>query len=150
MIDFADLIAINKADHRGYSNDAHRDVQKQYRRSHKVFDTNIPVPVFLTQASHFNDRGITELFFALVDTLEIQEGRNPVSISVGRAAYGTLITKSEVSRSFRPSVRITWRRSFLPCASTNGESRIWLIAHRCLVRLRSLKVSWLRNGGGVH
>src|SRR6202020_2519996 len=68
MIDFADLIAINKADHRG-SLDAHRDVQKQYRRSRKIFDNSSPVPVYLTQASHFNDKGITELFFALIDKL---------------------------------------------------------------------------------
>lgn len=68
MIDYADLIAINKADHRG-SLDAHRDVQKQYRRSRKIFDNSVPVPVFLTQASHFNDAGITDLFFALTDAL---------------------------------------------------------------------------------
>jgi methylmalonyl-CoA mutase len=69
MIDFADLIAINKADHRG-SLDAHRDVQKQYRRSRKLFDNNTSVPVYLTQASHFNDKGITQLFFALTDKMK--------------------------------------------------------------------------------
>jgi methylmalonyl-CoA mutase len=70
MIDFADLIAINKADHRG-SLDAHRDVQKQYRRSRKLFEaTDMAVPVYLTQASHFNDKGITDLFFALTECLK--------------------------------------------------------------------------------
>ncbi len=68
MIDFADLISINKADRRG-ALDAHRDVQKQYRRAHKVFDTSIPVPVYLTQASNFNDRGVNELFSTLVSAL---------------------------------------------------------------------------------
>lgn len=68
MIDYADLIAINKADRRG-SLDAHRDVQKQYRRARKIFDHNTAVPVFLTQASNFNDKGVNQLFTALADAL---------------------------------------------------------------------------------
>ena len=52
MIDFADLITINKADHRG-SEDALRDVKKQYRRSRKLFDESIAVPVYLSQAAQF-------------------------------------------------------------------------------------------------
>ncbi len=70
MIDFADLIAINKADHRG-AQDALRDVRKQYGRSKKIFgpDQQESFPVFLTQASQFNDRGINNLFFKLCDLL---------------------------------------------------------------------------------
>ncbi|GIL18338.1 MAG: Fused isobutyryl-CoA mutase [Oligoflexia bacterium] len=69
MIDFADLIAVNKADRRG-AQDALRDVSKQYRRSRKIFDQETPVPVFLTQASQFNDGGVNKLFFKLTDLLE--------------------------------------------------------------------------------
>ncbi len=72
MIDFADLIAVNKADRRG-AQDAIRDVSKQYRRSRKIFDQNVPVPVFLTQASQFNDLGVNQLFFKLTETLEAKE-----------------------------------------------------------------------------
>lgn len=68
MIDFADLVAINKADRRG-SLDAHRDVQKQYRRARKIFDHSTPVPVFLTQASNFNDQGVNQLFADLCGAL---------------------------------------------------------------------------------
>lgn len=69
MIDFADLISINKADRRG-ALDAHRDVQKQYRRARKLFDNPpAPVPVFLTQASNFNDKGVNQLFGALIGAL---------------------------------------------------------------------------------
>lgn len=68
MIDFADLIAVNKADRRG-SKDALRDVSKQFRRSRKLFDSAVDVPVFLTQASQFNDGGVNQLFFALTDKL---------------------------------------------------------------------------------
>jgi isobutyryl-CoA mutase len=68
MIDYADLVSINKADRRG-SLDAHRDVQKQYRRARKIFDHSTPVPVFLTQASNFNDMGVNQLFTALAGAL---------------------------------------------------------------------------------
>ncbi len=64
MIDYADFIAINKADRRG-AEDAHRDVAKQYRRSRKLFNNDNPMPIFLTQASNFNDRGVNALFSAL-------------------------------------------------------------------------------------
>lgn len=67
MIDFADFISINKADHRG-SADAFRDVQKQYRRSRKQFEGG-EVPVYLTQASNFNDEGVNQLFFGITDHL---------------------------------------------------------------------------------
>ena len=68
MIDFADFVSVNKADRRG-ALDAIRDVTKQYKRSRKIFDDQISVPVFLTQASQFNDRGVNQLFLALADKL---------------------------------------------------------------------------------
>lgn len=68
MIDFADFVAVNKADRRG-ALDAVRDVTKQYKRSRKIFDNEVKVPVFLTQASQFNDKGVNQLFFSLADKL---------------------------------------------------------------------------------
>lgn len=69
MIDFADFVAVNKADRRG-AQDALRDVTKQYKRSRKIFDLETKVPVFLTQASQFNDGGVNQLFFSLADKLK--------------------------------------------------------------------------------
>jgi methylmalonyl-CoA mutase len=69
MIDFADAIAVNKADRRG-AFDALRDVTKQFKRSRKIFDDQVKVPVFLTQASQFNDGGVNRLFFSLMDHLQ--------------------------------------------------------------------------------
>jgi methylmalonyl-CoA mutase len=70
MIDFADLISINKADRRG-SMDALRDVRKQYRRSHKLqTDTSDDLlPIYLTQAAQFNDEGVNRLFSRLIQSL---------------------------------------------------------------------------------
>jgi isobutyryl-CoA mutase len=73
MIDYSDLIAINKADRRGAA-DAHRDVSKQYKRSRKQFDTKTEPPVFLTQASNFNDQGVNTLFGGLCARLREKSG----------------------------------------------------------------------------
>jgi methylmalonyl-CoA mutase len=52
---------VNKADRRG-AQDAVRDVTKQYKRSRKIFSDEVKVPVFLTQASQFNDGGVNQFF----------------------------------------------------------------------------------------
>ncbi|CAH1194845.1 Fused isobutyryl-CoA mutase [Paenibacillus allorhizoplanae] len=62
MIDYADMVVINKFDRRG-SEDALRDVRKQFQRSHGLFDTPVQeMPVFGTIASQFNDSGTNVLF----------------------------------------------------------------------------------------
>src|SRR5437868_5974801 len=66
MLDFADMIVLNKFEKRG-AEDALRDVRKQWRRNHpdraKVPDAEIPV--FPTIASRFNDPGVNHLFTKL-------------------------------------------------------------------------------------
>jgi len=67
MLDFADLIAINKFDKRG-AEDALRDVKKQYQRNHLLFEKGLEeMPVFGTIASQFNDPGMNRLYTALID-----------------------------------------------------------------------------------
>jgi len=62
MLDFADLIVLNKYDKRG-AEDALRDVRKQWKRNHVAFQTNDEdVPVYPTIASQFNDPGISWMF----------------------------------------------------------------------------------------
>ncbi|MEK6774020.1 MAG: fused isobutyryl-CoA mutase/GTPase IcmF [Bdellovibrionota bacterium] len=78
MIDFADLIAVNKADRRG-AQDALRDVTKQYKRSRKIFDDKTQVPVFLTQANQFNDGGLNKLFFELMRQMNEKTKQFPIS-----------------------------------------------------------------------
>jgi len=70
MLDFADLVAINKFDKRG-ALDALRDVRKQYKRNHNLFDAKDEnIPVFGTMASQFNDPGMNNLFSALMDKIK--------------------------------------------------------------------------------
>ncbi|WP_053975654.1 methylmalonyl-CoA mutase family protein [Mangrovimonas xylaniphaga] len=69
MLDFADLVAINKFDKRG-ALDALRDVKKQYMRNHNLWHANPDdMPVFGTIASQFNDPGMNSLYKAIMDTL---------------------------------------------------------------------------------
>lgn len=69
MLDFADLVAINKFDKRG-SLDALRDVKKQYMRNNHLWDTpQDALPVYGTIASQFNDPGMNTLYKAVMDKL---------------------------------------------------------------------------------
>ena len=74
MLDFADLVAINKFDKRG-SLDALRDVKKQYMRNHNLWDVNQEdLPVFGTIASQFNDPGMNTLYKAIMSKIVERTG----------------------------------------------------------------------------
>src|SRR6185369_7088183 len=70
MLDFADVIVLNKFEKRG-AEDALRDVRKQWRRNHRdraqLADSQLPV--FLTIASRFNDPGVNQLFVKLCELM---------------------------------------------------------------------------------
>ncbi|MBX3173413.1 MAG: methylmalonyl-CoA mutase family protein [Gemmatimonadaceae bacterium] len=74
MLDFADVVALNKFDKRG-ALDALRDVRKQYQRNHKRFEAPADeMPVHATIASQFNDPGTTRLYRALMDRIVEKTG----------------------------------------------------------------------------
>jgi len=74
MLDFADIIAINKFDKRG-SMDALRDVKKQYQRNHKLFEQDADsMPVYGSIASQFNDPGANSLYKALMQKIVEKTG----------------------------------------------------------------------------
>ena len=69
MLDFAELVVLNKFEKRG-AEDALRDVRKQWKRNRKAFDlADEEVPVYPTIASQFNDPGVNRLFRALCAAL---------------------------------------------------------------------------------
>jgi len=89
MLDFADVIAINKFDKRG-ALDALRDVKKQFQRNHKLFDAKVDdMPVYGTIASQFNDPGVNALYSTLIDTINTKTGSNFSS------SYGEEVSESE-------------------------------------------------------
>jgi methylmalonyl-CoA mutase len=74
MLDFADIVALNKFDKRG-ALDAIRDVRKQYKRNHHLFTAkDEDLPVYGTMASQFNDPGMNNLFDALMHKLKEKTG----------------------------------------------------------------------------
>ena len=110
MIDFADLIAINKADRRG-SLDALRDVKKQYRRSRKLFtESDESLPVFLTQAAQFNDEGCNGLFFKLTEVLAAKQP--------SRAAFWKL------PDDYKTAIKGVTRKTIVPAERQNYLAEI--------------------------
>ncbi len=74
MLDFADVIALNKFDKRG-ALDALRDVRKQYQRNHNLWESDVDsMPVYGTIASQFNDPGMNSLYKVIMDKLVEKTG----------------------------------------------------------------------------
>jgi len=82
MLDFADIIALNKFDKRG-GLDALRDVKKQYQRNNNLFTEDVEkMPVFGTIASQFNDPGVTAFYVATISKI------NEKISSFSKSSYG--------------------------------------------------------------
>ncbi|MGB3464871.1 MAG: methylmalonyl-CoA mutase family protein [Cyclobacteriaceae bacterium] len=74
MLDFADIIALNKFDKRG-ALDAIRDVKKQYKRNHNLWEiADEDIPVYGTIASQFNDPGMNKLYRVIIDKVAEKTG----------------------------------------------------------------------------
>ena len=72
MLDYADVVAINKFDRKG-AEDALRDVQKQVQRNREAFTENSnAMPVFGTMAARFNDDGVSSLYHAVMEALRVK------------------------------------------------------------------------------
>mgnify|MGYP000069450981 CR=1 FL=1 len=108
MLEFADIVAINKFDKRG-AQDALRDVKKQYQRNRNLWNVDPEqMPVFGSIASQFNDPGTNELYKAIIQkiieksnlnwqsTLNLRIGNSEkiYIIPPGRVRYLSDITKT--------------------------------------------------------
>ncbi|MCF8049397.1 MAG: cobalamin-dependent protein, partial [Desulfarculaceae bacterium] len=91
MLDFADLVAVNKFERRG-SEDALRDVRKQLQRNMNAWSTDTAkMPVYGTIASKFNDDGVTALYLALLAEIKAKTG---VGFASPRKATGVAYSTS--------------------------------------------------------
>jgi methylmalonyl-CoA mutase len=89
MLDYADVIAINKFDKAG-ALDALSDVRKQYKRNHQLFKAkDDELPILGTVASKFNDDGVNHLFELLLKAIEKKTGTNFGKYSFGQTAKVT-------------------------------------------------------------
>ena len=92
MLDYADVIAINKFDKSG-ALDALNDVCKQYKRNHMLFQAqNEELPIVGTVASKFNDAGVNRLFECIVRTIQRKTNANWGELQP--AAKGTDLTQA--------------------------------------------------------
>src|SRR6202034_2240108 len=103
MLDFADFVAINKFDRKG-SQDALRDVRKQYQRNHEYF-TQAPesMPVYGTMASRFNDDGVTALYQAILPRLADQG----LKLDAGKLPHAAVKASSR-GRAIVPPERVRY------------------------------------------
>lgn len=103
MLDFADVISINKFDKRG-SEDALRDVRKQYKRNHNLWHkSDEELPIFGSIASQFNDSGVNALFGTLFSRIEEKVGRklgteNPVYLQLPEKQGRSFVIPPDRSR----------------------------------------------------
>ncbi|MDE2495943.1 MAG: methylmalonyl-CoA mutase family protein [Alphaproteobacteria bacterium] len=87
MLDFADLVAINKFDRKG-AEDALRDVRKQVQRNRGAFAKPLDaMPVYGTIAARFQDDGVTELYLGMHDLLAEKGFKLPPSRFKPRGAH---------------------------------------------------------------
>lgn len=95
MLDYADVVAINKFDKAG-ALDALHDVRKQYKRNHQLWTAkDEELPIIGTIAAQFNDAGVNELFEKLVIAIEKKTGTQFGKIEVHAHTKDT-VTKSEI------------------------------------------------------
>jgi isobutyryl-CoA mutase len=131
MLDFADVIAINKFDKRG-SLDALRDVRKQYRRNHNLWDTpDDALPIFGTMASQFNDQGMNALYMKLMELLnEKEQGAMGKGELVKSWTNGKLFSKllkpitnhqSLITNAIIPSDRVRYLAEIVESARTYAQ-----------------------------
>jgi len=141
MLDFATLVVVNKADRRG-AEDAVRDVRKQYRRNHTMFDgADEDLPIFATVASHFNDAGTNRFYRKLMERVESHANGGFVStidLATDRGGERPVIPKdrmrylSEISDSIRnyndrvvdQMARANEAQAFTVVAATSGDESV--------------------------
>ncbi len=114
MLDFADFVAINKFDRKG-SEDALRDVRKQYQRNRQLFtQPTESMPVYGTMASRFNDDGVTALYQAIMPRLQEKGLKLQCRQAAAGCGEGFLARARHCAAA---SGCATWRKSPPRCAN---------------------------------
>lgn len=104
MLEQADFVIINKFE-KPRSEDALRDVRKQYRRNHKLFanhpgsPTDDELPIFGTMASKFNDKGVNALFKEVASSFDFEVNAEVEALLCEREPVekGSIIPASQVN-----------------------------------------------------
>jgi methylmalonyl-CoA mutase len=117
MLDYADVVAVNKSDKTG-AEDALLDVRKQYRRNHGLWSAkDEEIPVVATVASQFNDEGVNRLFRMLVEALDRKTGS-----SFSHAIAGTHITHTGNRSPIIPPSRVRYLSEIVSTVETYNRT----------------------------
>ncbi len=146
MLDFADLVVINKYDRPG-AEDALRDVRKQYRRSRNLFTVpDEALPIFGTVASKYNDSGVNALYAFLDPILEaVREGKRAAE-SIGGAGAGPRVTVD--LKAIIPPSRVRYLSEIADCVRAHAAAAARDAARvRCCQALASALDALEGDGG---
>ena len=133
MLDFADVIALNKFDKRG-ALDALRDVKKQYQRNHNLWDSSLEtMPVFGTMASQFNDPGMNALYLHIIDTLNAKcntnfESKMKASAEVSKKVYIIPPDRTRYLSEISETIRAYDARTLAQAEKANLAQALELVA----------------------
>ena len=142
MLDYADVICINKFDKAG-ALDALHDVRKQYKRNHNLFTAkDEDLPIVGSIAAQFNDAGINALFVKLM--LKLKEKMN---IEFGDYTALNNITKELSSKpSIIPPKRV---RYLSEIADTNRSYDEW-VNEQCIIATQLYQLNGVQNIAGLN
>lgn len=153
MIDYADVIVINKFERRG-TEDALRDVRKQFKRSRQLFDVpDTELPIFGTMASRFNDPGTTALFIQLMTIIEKKTGGSWMGRQLGSEVSVSSIgvkAKQQELRHIIPPDRIGYLREIVQTVrqyKQQVEEQVTIV--RQLAQLKGARRLVQQDGGGL-
>ncbi len=133
MLDYADLIVINKADKPGAA-DALIEVKKQYRRNHALWNAkDADIPVVATTAALFNDAGIQDLFMRLIKLVDERSSSH-------------LISEMKL-----PEIKEHWEKSIIPASRVRylGEIHESITEYNKLVEDQSAIASTMYKLSGA-
>ncbi len=139
MLDYADLVALNKFEKRG-AEDALRDVRKQWKRNRKAFSlSDDQVPVYPTIASQFNDPGINRFFAAVCNAI----GERMPDLAQQWLPGDLIGPPSEARRSLIPPQRVRYLAEIAETGRSANRDAVALAdiasrAHACYRALEEL------------
>ncbi len=142
MLDYADVVAINKFDRRG-AEDALRDVRKQVQRNREAFgESPDQMPVFGTMAARFNDDGVSALYHRLRDVLYAH------GLKQSPAKLAPIDTRvSSASHSIVPTERIRYLAEI--AETVRGYHATMFEQADCARRVQQLEASIVMLGEGA-
>jgi isobutyryl-CoA mutase len=139
MLDYADVVAINKFDKAG-ALDALSDVKKQYKRNHQLWTAkDEELPIVGTIAAQFNDAGVNELFEKLMVAVEKKTGASFGNIEL-HAHTSDTTTKSQII----PPKRVR----YLSEISENNRGYDQWVKEQCTIATKLYQIQGVKNLGG--